>query len=579
MGRIFVLFLIGLFSLNFIWSQQTARVKGVVLNEFEDPVTSVVVEVKGQNINAVTDHTGFYQLEIPSNKEVILIFSHVSYKNIELKLKLKPNQDYELNPVIKVNEVQLNGAVVIGTSKEVIEGVTVIEPQILRNISGANAGVENIIKTLPGVYSNNELSTSYSVRGGNFDENLVYVNDIQVYRPFLVRSGQQEGLSFTNTDMVEKVVFSAGGFQAKYGDKLSSVLDITYKQPKKNLTIFRGSFLGGSLTYQHGPSKKNTKLTGLIGARYRNNNLLVNTRETQADYTPSFIDVQTFLTYNQSKKWSWSFLGNISRNKYFFKPFTRKTTFGTITTPVAVIIDYEGQEDDRYSTYFGAIKSTYKKNDNNSIKFIASAYHTKEQEYYDILSSYGLGEIDTSIGSETFGDVNFVRGLGKQLNHARNKLDALILNYQTKGHHKFIFNDSLSSGQINWGVSLALENIRDRIYEWEVVDSAGFSLPGLDLDISNNQPYIPYLGPLEPYQSVIGTNNTNFYRSSGFLQYSHEDQLFDRKIWFNLGVRSQFWLVEDRINNQQENHFIVSPRGQFVIRPFLNNCLRLSKYQ
>ena len=205
---------------------QKARIKGIVLDEFKNPIENVGIAV--DDLGTTTNSNGFYLLEIPANKKVSLTFSHVSFKNYKVSVTLKPNEDFEFNPVLNARVEEIGEVVVTGNSKKRIEGVTTIDPVIIRTIPGANAGIENIIKTLPGVYSNNELSTSYAVRGGNYDENLVYVNEIEVYRPFLIRSGQQEGLSFTNTDMVQNVDFSAGGFQSKYGDKLSSVLDITY---------------------------------------------------------------------------------------------------------------------------------------------------------------------------------------------------------------------------------------------------------------------------------------------------------------------------------------------------------------
>src|SRR5690606_20126560 len=224
-----------------------------------------------------------------------------------IKVNLKPNEDFELNPVLSSKIEQIGEVTVIGANKKRIEGITTIDPVIIRKIPGANPGIENIIKTLPGVYSNNELSTSYAVRGGNYDDNLVYVNEIEVYRPFLIRSGQQEGLSFTNTDMVEAVDFSAGGFQSKYGDKMASVLDITYRNPTKFKAGLEASLLGGSLTVE-GVSK-NQKWNNITGVRYRDNSLLVNSQETETNFRPTFFDVQSMVNFNASTKWQFSFLG------------------------------------------------------------------------------------------------------------------------------------------------------------------------------------------------------------------------------------------------------------------------------
>ena len=555
MKNIYLVLFISIISLSSF--AQTARVKGVILDEFNAPVENVSVKVGEKG--TVTNSNGFYLLDVPSNKKITIIFSHISFKNSVVTLELKPNEDFEFNPVMNANVQEIGEVTVSGTSKKRVEGVTTIDPVIIRKIPGANAGIENIIKTLPGVYSNNELSTSYAVRGGNYDENLVYVNEIEVYRPFLIRSGQQEGLSFTNTDMVENVDFSAGGFQSKYGDKMSSVLDITYRNPKKFAAGIEASLLGGSVSVE-GVSK-NQKWSNLTGIRYRNNALLVNSQETETNYKPSFADIQTMFNYTASTKWQFSFLGNISQNKYNYQPFTRQTNFGTIDEPIALLVFYEGQEKDEYTTYFGAFKSVYQYNDKNKIKFIASAYHTQEQEYYDILAQYRLGEVDSNIGSETFGDVVFTRGIGSQLNHGRNNLDALIFNAETKGFHELD-----KKNQIEWGFKYTREDIKDRVVEWEVIDSAGFSLPNPLLGYINNQPYNPYYGPLAPYQNVRATNFTTINRFSGFAQWNYRGKIGAHEYWVNAGVRGHSWQVSSQ-DETGKNKFVFSPRFQFAFKP------------
>ena len=406
MKKISLFLFFSLFSI--ISFAQKARVKGVILDELKNPVEQV--KVTALDKITFTNENGFYTIEVPANQKVSLIFSHQSFKNSTISIELKPNEDFELNPVMSAKIEQMGELVITSDSKKRIEGLTTIDPVIIRMIPGANAGIENIIKTLPGVYSNNELSTSYAVRGGNYDENLVYVNEIEVYRPFLIRSGQQEGLSFTNTDMVENVDFSAGGFQSKYGDKLSSVLDITYRNPKSFKARMEASFLGGSITAE-GVSK-NQKWSNITGIRYRDNSLLVNSQETETNFKPTFFDVQTLVNFNASTKWNFSFLGNISQNKYHYQPLSRQTNFGTVSEPIALLVYYEGQEKDNYLTLFGAGKAVYQYNEKNKLKFIVSTYHTQEQEYYDILAQYRLGEVDANIGSETFGNVVYSRGIG-----------------------------------------------------------------------------------------------------------------------------------------------------------------------
>jgi hypothetical protein len=254
--------------LNTTLFAQTARIKGVILDENNQPVEKVNV-VSG-TAKTVTDASGFYNLSVPANKKITINFTHVGHTSIYLPIELKPNEDFEFNPVM-TNKAQQMGEVVVVNKRKRVQVIINIEPEIIRKIPGANSGIENILKTLPGVNMNNELSTQYSVRGGNYDENLVYVNDVEIYRPFLIRSAQQEGLSFTNTDMVHNVDFSAGGFQAKYGDKLSSVLDITYRTPTKFGLAAEGSLLGGSFAMDN--VSKNQKWTAITGVRYRDNSL------------------------------------------------------------------------------------------------------------------------------------------------------------------------------------------------------------------------------------------------------------------------------------------------------------------
>lgn len=528
-----------------------------MLDENNQPVENV--NVSFQENKTVTNSNGFYILTIPSNVKSNLKFSHVSLKVAVISLELKPNEDYEFNIILKSNVEQIGEVVITNNSRKRVEGVTTISPKAIRLIPGANAGVENILKTLPGVYSNNELSTQYAVRGGNYDENLVYVNEIEVYRPFLIRSGQQEGLSFTNTDLVQNVDFSAGGFQAKFGDKLSSVLDITYRRPTKFGASLEASFLGASLAVEN--ASKNQKWTAITGVRYRDNRLLVNSQKTETDFKPRFADIQTYITFTPNAKWQHSFLGNISQNKYDYKPLFSKTNFGTISEPIALLIEYQGQEKDKYTTVFGAYKGTYSVNENFDLKFIGSAYHTTEQEYFDILAQYRLGEVNSNLGDDNFGNVEYTRGVGSQLSHARNDLDALIVNAEIKGFHKK--NDN----QIEWGIKYTKESIRDRLREWEVVDSAGFSLnnPILDTPV-NEQPYTPYTGPLVPYSNVRAKNFTDINRISGYTQWNRRTKWNEHDIFTNIGVRAQQWQVsEDNINGKSQMTF--SPRAQFAIKP------------
>lgn len=536
---------------------QTARVKGIILDENNQPVENV--NISFQENRTTTNANGFYILKIPSNTKSILRFTHVSLKPAVISLELKPNEDYEFNIILKSNVEQIGEVVITNNSRKRVEGIATISPKTIRLIPGANAGVENILKSLPGVNSNNELSTQYAVRGGNYDENLVYVNEIEVYRPFLIRSGQQEGLSFTNTAMVQNIDFSAGGFQAKYGDKLSSVLDITYRRPTKFGASLEASFLGGSLAVES--ASKNQKWAAITGFRYRDNSLLVNSQETETNFRPRFLDVQSYVTFTPNTKWQFSFLGNASQNKYENIPVSRQTNFGTISEPIALLVSYDGEERAKYNTLFGALKTIYTVNENFNLKLIGSLYHTTEQEYFDILADYRLGEVDSNLGSETFGNVNFSQGIGSQLNHARNDLDALIFNVEVKGFHK------KNENQLEYGFKYTRESIRDRLVEWEVIDSAGFSLnpPVIDIPI-NDQPYNPYVGPLVPYQSARAKNFVNINRLSAYIQWNRRGKWGNHDIFTNLGIRSHQWQVSGQgISGKSQT--TISPRVQFAIKP------------
>ena len=533
---------------------QNARVKGVILDDRNRPVSDVNITSLG--ITKQSDVNGFFEISVPSNKKASLIFTHISLKMMSLTVSLKPNEVFVFNPVMSSSEEQMGEVFVSSRNKKRVQGITTVDAATIKKIPGANAGIENILKTLPGVNSNNELSTQYAVRGGNYDENLVYVNEVEVYRPFLIRSGQPEGLSFTNTDLVQNVDFSAGGFQAKFGDKLSSVLDITYRKPTQFGASLEASLLGGSISVD--AVSKNKKWSAVTGVRYRNNSLLVNSQDTQTNYTPTFADIQTNVNYDISDKWQVSFLGNISQNKYLYQPLTRETKFGTIDQPMSLAVYYEGRERDQYDTYFGALKTTYKVSPSLTLKFIGSLFHTIEEEHFDILAQYRLG----NVGEEGPTQVDFTRGIGSQLNHARNDLDALIANAEIKG-----FKEWKNDSQLEFGLKYTRESIRDRIVEWEMIDSAGFSInPPIVILPKNNQPYQPYTGPLLPYQDVRATNFNTINRFSGYAQYNKKSELGSNQIWYNVGARFQSWDVSGAAV-EGKNQIVFSPRAQFAIKP------------
>ena len=536
---------------------QTATITGIVLDEKNVPLPQVNISSKSSG--SFSDKNGFYILEIISDTETTITFSHLGHKNVILKrLVLSTNEIFEFNPVMKTDTIQVDGVTVTPTGEKNTEGITTISKDIIRKIPGANAGVENILKLLPGVSSNNELSTQYSVRGGNYDENLVYVNEIEVYRPFLIRSAQQEGLSFVNTDLVSSVKFSPGGFQAKYGDKLSSVLDIKYKKPTNFGVQLEASLLGARAAVETISKKKN--FTSVTGIRYRNNSLLVNSLQTKTNLNPIFVDAQSYFTYRFSNKFHLNFLGNISINDYQNEPINRQTNFGTLDRPRALIINYQGKENNRYTTELGALKANYFLNENTTLKLISSVFHTNEEERSDIISTYELGEVDSNLGSETVGEVTSSKGIGSQFNRARNNLDALIFNLEHKG------KSTKKQHSLEWGVKYTHEDIRDQLRESEFIDSAGFSIRPPLPEFVNNQPEEPFEGQLEAYESLISTNFVKTNRLTAYTQFSNRSLWNDHSIYYNLGLRMHHWRISGE-NITKNAQTVFSPRGQFAFKP------------
>lgn len=550
-----LLLIISILYSTALWAQK-ATVRGVILDVFDQPIPSV--NITFGNTGAISDLDGYYLIEISANKQVQVTYSHIGHKNVQATLNLSNNEDYELNPVMKTDIEQIATVVISGRENKRIQGITTLSPEAIRRMPSAISGVTSLLTSLPGINSNNELSTQYAVRGGNYDENLVYVNEIEVYRPFLIRSGQQEGLSFVNDDLTSSVDFSAGGFQAKFGDKLSSVLDITYRKPTELQASLDASLLGASVSA--GGISDDGKFTGIVGLRYRDNSLFVNAKETQTNFKPTFLDAQTYLSYKFNNKLEVGFLGNIAINKYSYKPLTRQTNFGSLADPVALLVFYDGQEEDKYDTYFGALKATYVASQNYTAKFIGSIYQTQEQEYFDILAQYRLGEVDTSIGSENLGEVTFSEGIGSQLTHARNNLDALIVNLEHKG------NATIGENEFEYGVKFTHEDIRDRVQEYEIIDSAGFSIRPPVIDFANLQPYEPFTSEIVPYTNIRAQNDVQINRLSGYGQWSRRTTIGSTDLWLNAGVRAHNWSVSGQ-DIQTTTQTVFSPRAQVSLKP------------
>jgi hypothetical protein len=379
----------------------------------------------------------------------------------------------------------------------------------------------------------------------------VYVNDVEIYRPFLTRSGQQEGLSFVNSDLAENVLFSSGGFDAKYGDKMSSVLDITYRKPQKFGGSLNLSLLGIS-GHLEGSAAKG-RFTYLVGARQKSNQYFLNQLETQGQYKPSFTDVQACLTYMISEKVEVSFLGNYARNKYQVIPESRETEFGTIQESYRLKIYFEGQELDRISTYFGALTTTWSPTDHLKLKFITSAFRTSESEAFDINGQYWIGKLENDYGKDNFGEITEVLGVGTHFSHARNELDATVYTLEHKGAY------SRKKNFWQWGVKYQGEMIYDRLKEWTMIDSSGYTLVRPADSVGYTHPGVQPWNPLE-LQDVVRTDIDLFtHRFSGFLQDTWTWYVDSARLTFSAGVRGSWWTYNKQL--------VISPRVTATYKP------------
>jgi len=548
-------FILTILAVQFISAQHTGKIKGQVVGAENKPISNVNIHYDHKG--TTTDNKGFFELTLPANLKIELVFSHLNYKEKAYLIRLKNNETKVLNVVLSSQAEAIKEVVIHSKNRKEKEGGVKIGALNVIVTPGAQAGVENIIKTLPSASGFDEMSSQYMVRGGNFDENQVYINGIEVYRPFLIRSGQQEGLSFVNSDLVENIFFYPGGFGASQGDKLSSVLDITYKKPVVNSTKISLSLLGGSLTNEF----KHKKFTGLTGVRYRDNSLLVNSKDINVDYHPTFVDAQTLLRYDFNPKIHTEFLGNISYNLYRYKPIVKVTKFGSYQDAKVVVINYNGQEKDNYKTYFGAFKTSFLPQKDIKITSIASLYNTQEEEYFDILGQYNIGEPNGDLGSSDFGNPENLESLGSEINHARNDLDALIGNLSLKFSKKINSNHQLEAGY-----KFVTEDIKDRISEWQVIDSAGFSLypPG---SFNIEEPYDIDTAPILPYQKTKALNHANIQRHIGFALWRAKFDMGKNKFWTNIGLRGQYYRLKDQISGKTGKHYLISPRLMLGFKP------------
>ncbi|MDR6515426.1 TonB-dependent receptor plug domain-containing protein [Chryseobacterium camelliae] len=411
-----------------------------------------------------------------------------------------------------------------------------------QNVASISGGIEGIIKTLPSVNSNTELSSQYMVRGGNYDENLIYINDIEIYRPFLIRNSQQEGLSIINPDMVSTVNFSAGGFEPRYGDKMSSALNIYYREPEKFEVSGEGSLIGGRLTT--GFASENKKLTAIFSGRYRNTNLVLNTLNEDTDFNPKYYDFQSYINYHLSPKFTMSFIGYYSKNDYEMIPKERSVDFGSLQRPINVTVNYAGREDDKYKNMMGTFSMNYKPSEKWRFTLDSFAYQNREREYYSIASAYILQTFDPITGNPVTS-----YDAGGQIESARN--DLFVRTYGTQFRTRFSPNVNTD---IEVGFKYEKENLKDLTNEWKLVDSAGYSTP-----IPVDDPRLGNISDLKLFYSIAGNNHIQPTRLSAYAQYSQKFFWGASKVFVNAGARVAHWSFN--------NETIFSPRAQFAIKP------------
>ena len=513
-----------------------------VLDEDGKPVSQANVSYNNQNFT--TDDNGFVKIPL-ADSEQTLSAEKETFKGFSKTIKLFPKvQNLNVKFIYNQRETQIEEVVFQKKGKPKVTDLTSIEISAAeaQKVASLSGGVEGLLKTLPSVNSNAELSSQYMVRGGNYDENLIYINDIEIYRPFLIRNSLQEGLSIINPDMVQAINFSAGGFEAKYGDKMSSALNIYYRQPTKFELSGEVSLIGARLST--GFASKDKKLSALFSGRYRNTNLVLNTLNEDTDFNPQYMDFQTYINYKFNDKWNISFIGYWSKNDYEMVPKVKEVEFGSLQTPLKLSVFYDGKEDDEYKNMMGTATINFKPNKKWAFSLDSFAYQNREREYYTIASAYQLQTFDPITGAPiTSYDV------GGQIDHARN--DLLVRTYGAQFKTKF--SPDLNT-DFEVGLKIEKENLQDFTNEWQLVDSLGYSTP--------RDFVLP--GQLDPSQlklrfNIAGANHIEPTRMSGYAQYSKKFYWGSNRIFVNAGVRASHWDFNDET--------IISPRAQFAIKP------------
>jgi hypothetical protein len=530
----------------------------VTLQGNNESLDFVSVYIKGTQISTETNSKGDYKLKVSPDNEQVIVFRRVGLKEFETKIPaLSIGSSYRLDVSLTENSSTRD---VIVTARRIEEAGMIREKvNNLKLLPTASGNFESVLPAIAlgtNAGSGGELSSQYNVRGGNYDENLVYVNDFEIYRPQLIRAGQQEGLSFPNINLIRELSFSSGGFESRYGDKLSSVLDIKYKRPDSLRSSVEGSFLGAS-AHLEGSVKLDTgnyrRFRYLIGARYKTTRYILGSLDVKGEYVPDFADIQTYLTYDINRNWQLAFLGNYNSAIYRFSPNTRETTFGGIITALRLSAEYEGTERDNFTTGMGGLSLTYiPENRRNPlyIKFLSSTYASNEVERIDIIGDYSLGEVKTDLGSDNFGEVISELGTGTQHNFARNTLNSRVSNFEHKGGLEIprVKSSSITSSNfIQWGAKFQNEYIKDELKEWERLDSALYSLNYSD-------------SKLLVYQYFKSKNTLSSNRFSAFAQNTFSYKRTERhELQITAGIRATYWDLNGDLN--------IAPRAQILYRP------------
>lgn len=527
--------ILAILGVNICAFGENLKISGRIIDNEDKPVEFATIRVSGTAVGTNTDLQGNYTLSVATKDTVELIFTAVGYRQTKQKL-VKPKGSLVVNIKMQPEDYMLD-EVEVTAYKPNSQGMQSIDTESLKlspDVSGGS--VESVITTMAGVNSSNEMSSQYSVRGGTFDENSVYINGVEIYRPQLVSNGQQEGLSIINPDMVGNIRFSTGGFPARYADKMSSVLDITYREPEAFEGSAQLSLMGGALTL----GGNNGKLSLLSGARLKKTNSLLSTMDSRGEYDPLFFDWQMNLNWKPNAKWTFNVLGNLSLNHYNFKPTDRETSFGTSDDVKKFKVYFDGEEKDKFETYVGAFNATFRPNAQISMQAGLSAFLTNEFVSYDISGEYWLDQAGTS-GSEGVGGES---GVGKYMEHSRNRLRASVLQGYLKGF------TAIGSNNLAFGATYQHETFRDRSREWEWRDSAGYSLPTAPEGV-----HLIY--NLHSKADVV-TNRIAFYAEDTY--YLNTSSAF---FTFNAGLRMSYW--------DFNKEFLVSPRANVSLVPVEHN--------